>query len=264
MTQPTDDELQPILAALNDGRQSIGWSRLKMFRTCIDLILATLQRDDDTYRTHVKIIEQDTDPRPVLDAISRAFAEVFHTTVTTGIDILGAVYEHYGLTSNEFGQYFTPLNLANLMAALQLETLEADHDVTPEDPFRIADPACGSGRLLLAAGRILKRDPESIPVLFCGQDKDPLCARMAAINLALAGLPGYVTHGNSLTLEATTTWKIVPSNGLIQGPIQEINPIPIGPSNASTTPRSPASEQSELSAFHRSDEGESNCRDHSG
>lgn len=37
-----------------------------------------------------------------------------------------------------------------------------------------------------------------------------------------------------------TTWKIDPAQGLVQGSIQEIGPIPIGSSTPTATPRLPA------------------------
>lgn len=205
-----DSHIQPIVDVLDDARQPVGWSRSRMFSLWIDLVFTTLQRDDDTYQIYVETIERDADPQPILTASARAFGELLYQTATTNADILGAVYEHFGLTSDAFGQFFTPPTVATAMAELQAATLETDN-ATPADPLRIADPACGSGRLLLAMGRYLVQERIQPPALFVGQDKDPLCARMTAINFALSGLPGYVTHGDSLTGEATATWQINPA-----------------------------------------------------
>jgi hypothetical protein len=219
-----DSYIQPIIDALDDARQPAGWSRSRMFSLWTDLVLTTLQRDDETYHTHVETIERDADPQPVLTASARAFSELLYQTTTTNADILGTVYEYFGLTSDAFGQFFTPPTVATAMAELQAATLEID-DATPADPLRIADPACGSGRLLLAMNRYLAQEGLQPPALFVGQDKDPLCARMTAINFALSELPGYVTHSDSLTGEATATWQINPARGFDEGPIQAVDPV---------------------------------------
>lgn len=263
MTHLSDSHTQPIIDTLDQARQQTGWSRSRMFSTWMDVVLATLQRDDDTYHTHVETIERDADPEPVLTAVARAFSNLLHQTATTNADVLGTVYERYGLTSDASGQFFTPPNVAAALAELQALTLDPTRTATPDDPLRIADPACGSGRLLLAMGRYLAREASDTPTLFVGQDSDPRCARMTAINLALTGCSGYITHGNSLTAEATATWKIDQTRGVDTGLIQEVDPIvftgstdPSEPSDTTTdqTQQQPATttNQITLSAFESS------------
>jgi hypothetical protein len=60
--------------------------------------------------------------------------------------------------------------------------------------------------------------------LFYGQDIDPTCAKMAAINFAVRGLPGCVIHGDSLKMDPKAAWKIIPSEGFMNEPIQECKP----------------------------------------
>ena len=66
---------------------------------------------------------------------------------------------------------------------------------------RVGDPACGSGRMLLAVAEIQPHWH------FVGQDVDLRCVRMCAINLALRNLSGYVIHGNSLTDERRLVYR---------------------------------------------------------
>ncbi len=65
----------------------------------------------------------------------------------------------------------------------------------------ISDPACGSGRMLLA---VAEMHPHW---LFVGQDVDLRCVRMCAINLALRNLYGYVIQGNSLANERRLVYR---------------------------------------------------------
>src|SRR5688572_23960203 len=71
-----------------------------------------------------------------------------------------------------------------------------------EDGTTVYDPACGSGRTLLAAGKVNPRRT------FVGQDRDPRCVHMAAINLALYGLHGRVIQGNTLAGERQLAYLI--------------------------------------------------------
>lgn len=254
MTHLSEYHTQPIIDALDQACQPTGWSRSRTFTTWLDIVLATLQRDDVTYLTHVETIERDGDPQPVLAALARAFGELFSQTTTTQADIIGTIYEQYGLTSDASGQHFTPPNVATALAKTQAPTTDLT-TATLDDPFRIADPTCGSGRLLLAMARHLTTTAPETPVLFAGQDIDSRCAQMTAINFALTGLPGYVTHGDSLAGTAIATWQINPARGFEKGPIQEVEPTALTGStdtdtSTDTTPSTAATHnQLTLTAF---------------
>lgn len=115
-------------------------------------------------------------------------------------DVLGDVFQG-GITWGEHGQFFTPAPLCKVMAELTLGDVPRPPDGRP---IRVMDPACGSGRMLLA---VAERDPTA--VLF-GQDIDGRCVLMTAINLALARRTGAVIKGSSLTLVCDWGYKVVP------------------------------------------------------
>jgi len=97
----------------------------------------------------------------------------------SGQDILGEFYEE-NLYRKGASQYFTPWPLCTLMAKCAIDTSqEGDLD----RPIRIFDPACGSGRMLLASAREAGPDHE-----YYGTDIDSTCVKMAAINLFLSGM----------------------------------------------------------------------------
>jgi hypothetical protein len=110
---------------------------------------------------------------------------------------------------------------------------------------RILDPACGSGRTLLAAADINRNNE------FYGVDIDLRCARMTAINLGLRNLYGYVIWGNSLALEE----RLVYSTGLNinGGVIRELPPaerpevpkVELAPQHANGKPPTDPPEASE-------------------
>ena len=178
------------------------------------------------------------------DSIARAFATLVQGMEQTQgemIDILGDLFQG-AITYGEKGQFLTPQPLCRVMAALTIneasyeegegeeaapvqavDEADAEEAATGQSteqatlrrtPKRtVCDPACGSGRMLLAVAEI-KPHWE-----FYGQDVDLRCVRLTALNLAFRNLYGYVTWGNSLGLEK----KLVYRTGFdLQGVIREI------------------------------------------
>jgi hypothetical protein len=132
-----------------------------------------------------------------VDLFSKAFGQLQERMAATDADVLGAVYEEYGMSSDTLGQHFTPHRVCETMVEITRVVDEND----PDDRQTVLDPACGSGRMLLTAGR---KQPDA---LFVGQDKDPLCARMTALNCCFLNLDAYVIQGDSLTVEFQRAWE---------------------------------------------------------
>jgi type I restriction enzyme M protein len=102
-------------------------------------------------------------------------------------DVLGTTYEIIasGSKRSGLGQFFTPKTVCDFMAKIQ----------APEEPvtdLRVNDPACGSGRTLLAFNSVAPGN------FLYGDDLDPICTKMAAINLAIHGCKGQACNTNSL------------------------------------------------------------------
>ena len=123
-------------------------------------------------------------------------------------DHLGEIYEQLSVQSKEMGQYFTPMEICRLMAEMTIG------DDIPEDA-RIADPACGSGRHLIASSR---KRPNAT---FYGTDLDHTCAMMTTLNMLYRNLNSYVVHGDSLRLVAHVGWM---TRGTALGGV--VKPIP--------------------------------------
>ena len=111
------------------------------------------------------------------------------------VDVMGSFYqEHISFGHN--GQFFSPQNICDLMACLSGPVKRGGN---------ILDPACGSGRMLLAAAKNNRN------TLFYGADVDEDCAKRNVINLYLNCLYGEVVWMNSLTNEFYGAWEIVPT-----------------------------------------------------
>ena len=81
---------------------------------------------------------------------------------------------------------------------------------------RIADPACGSGRLLVACIRLRPRG------YYFGVDKDPTCAKMAALNMLWRNVDSHIVWGNSLSLQGHGGWMT--TGTALGGRIQAFGP----------------------------------------
>lgn len=213
------DVFAPITDKFERVEAQTGRSRYRVFDEWLQFVVTTLTRDDDTYAHLVTDLEQtvedEASARECLDAYAAAFgllvdamADVTVPGTDTPGDLLGAMYESYGATSNHFGQHFTPESVAIMKAKMESPDADSVRDATPENPLIIGDPACGSGRLPFQAVHHLREVAPETPVVVVARDIDATCARMATINFALWGIPAYVVHGNSLTLDTWQVWRI--------------------------------------------------------
>jgi type I restriction-modification system DNA methylase subunit len=223
-----DTYTKPVLDSLTDVRQQTGHGWSRVFRDWIDIVFASLQRDDDSHGKMVDRYESDfgeETTQTAFRAYSEAFANLLAAMEKTDADILGCLYQEYGAPSSENGQHFTPPPAARLLGGMSIPSSEEIENTTPEDPVRIHDPTCGSGGLLVGAGQRLEEIAESpYAALFVGQDIDIRCAKMTAINFAVRGLPGFAIHGDSLKADPMAAWKVMPSKGLMGTPIRGCEP----------------------------------------
>lgn len=98
------------------------------------------------------------------------------------------IYEEQSAANHYQGQFFTPEALVDLIIAITMPEELADNAL-------VSDPACGSGRMLIAA---IRRNRYAT---FLGTDADLTCVHMTALNCLVRNANTYVIHGNCLSLE---------------------------------------------------------------
>lgn len=116
-------------------------------------------------------------------------------------DFLGRVFMQLELGDKYRGQFFTPWDVARMMAAMQLGDTEA---LFRDKPFiTLNEPACGAGCMVLAFADVLQKAgwPPHRYLWVSATDIDPLAAGMAYIQLSLCGIAGEVVVGNTLANE---------------------------------------------------------------
>jgi type I restriction-modification system DNA methylase subunit len=144
---------------------------------------------------YMEIVKRYADKAPkgdrAIDHFQLATAELVKETTATSEDVLGEIFMAM-ITFGEHGQYFTPMHLVTAMV-----------DMTPITAGQsVLDPACGSGRFLIEAGK------KHNDLKLTGYDLDPRCAKMCALNMYMFNFEAHVKLGNTLTMEFYTEWHI--------------------------------------------------------
>lgn len=189
------DGTEKLCDLLDEAGRRAGVSRGQAFEdflACTVCALSNRQMEDEYLSVVRKGYGEGERGRRGIDTLTQAFATLINLMEETRKDILGDLFQG-GITYGEAGQFLTPEQLCRFMAALNV-------DETQPQPTAF-DPCCGSGRMLLAYAEH-SRSGELV-----GQDIDPRCVRMTAINLALRNLYGYVLWGNSLSGEVKLVYR---------------------------------------------------------
>lgn len=189
------DTVKPVVETLSDIHQR-GHSRNQVFTDWLDLMLAGLERDDEAYQKACQPYDE-----AAITEFATAFSELQVAMSEENHELLGVIYEHLGQGIDALGQHFTPHNVCTAKAKM---AGIVEDDATDDEPTSIADPACGSGRLLVAAAKAVPEDRDAV---FHGTDKDPTCAKMTALNFTFFNMDGVVIHGDALTSDAYKGWK---------------------------------------------------------
>lgn len=114
-------------------------------------------------------------------------------------DCLGQLFMSLELGDHWKGQYFTPYEVARLMASVTL-TDGVKAIIERQGFFTMSEPTTGAGGMVIAAAHVLHE--QGINYQQCmhvtAQDIDITAVHMTYIQLALLHVPAIVIHGNSL------------------------------------------------------------------
>lgn len=121
-------------------------------------------------------------------------------------DFLGHLYMGLNLGNDHAGQFFTPYNVCQCMAAMSNPTTTLKAQIQDRGWVAVNDPACGAGATLIAFASECRKQGIDYQrsVLFTGQDIDYTVGLMCYLQLSFLGCPGYVTIGDTLLHPATS------------------------------------------------------------
>ena len=144
---------------------------------------------------YMEIVKRYADKEPTgkraIDYFQSAMVELVKETEKTENDVLSEIYMAM-ITFGENGQFFTPQHISEMMAKM----------LGVNDGESVNDPTCGSGTMLIEAGK------QNRNAVMTGCDLDPRCAKMAALNMILLDLDATIVWGNTLTMEFYKEWRI--------------------------------------------------------
>ena len=175
-----------------------------------------------------------------LFTLMRIFFSALHTELAhrKWVDLFGDYFMEYGANKKDRGQCFTPDSVCDVMARLSLSRNKG----TDFDNMRhyvpgfgrkvvVNDCACGSGRLLLAAGATYRHITHKNDVYLVASDIDDRCCKQSAINILVHGFYGEVVCMDTLMGESSFSHGWIINQGLY--------PIPFGlPTLTYTTDKS--------------------------
>ena len=209
------DEIDPVLDCLSEVHRKTGCGYGTVFRDWVDLMVAAFSRDEERYRAILAEYEDlGADVSMVERTYGIALGELLNATIEYQHEVLGAVYEAVGVRSDALGQHFTPHNVSDAIAAMNLPG-KGRLSEARDDPVRIADPACGSGRLLISSAMQIDQAVDTVPAsrpaaVYHGKDLDETCAKMTALNLVIARVPGLVVYGDTIKATTHRIWRSQP------------------------------------------------------
>lgn len=191
------------------------------FTTFIELFASSLASDGDPVNGEVrkKRFQEINDSLSaairkeyleLIDIVKQTFAE----NADDPVDILGVVFHELNLHDAWHGQFFTPNDVARLMAMLVNPASEDENEI-----ITLNEPTCGSGTMVIAAAWAMNNCGKdySKKLLAIAQDIDIRCVWMSYIQLSLYKIPAVIAHGNSLTEEVWAKWYTASYSDVARG-----------------------------------------------
>ena len=203
-----------------------GYDHASAFEQLLNLMVHWLEIEDKSPHVMPQI---GNEAAQALVTLMRIFFSALHTELATRkwVDLFGDYFMEYGANKKDRGQCFTPDSVCDVMARLSLSI----NGGTDFDSMRhyvpgfgrkvvVNDCACGSGRLLLAAGTTYRHTTHKNDVYLVASDIDDRCCKQTAINILVHGFYGEVACMDTLMGESTFSHGWIVNQGLY--------PIPFG------------------------------------
>lgn len=122
-------------------------------------------------------------------------------------DILGEIFHELELHNKYKGQFFTPINISELMGTMAFGNDERS-SIKEKGYFTVNEPACGSGVMVLGLARVAAKNNVNYNTQMCvlANDIDIKCTHIAYVQLSLYSIPAIVTHGDTIQVKEWSRW----------------------------------------------------------
>jgi len=199
----SNDHRQSFIRLFNDTARN--HRRFDVFRDFVTIASYSLhnavfmnQEFEDDYLSIIKHYKKDD-----VTKLCHLLAELTMGLEAHTCDFLGSVFMELELGSRHTGQFFTPYEVAKLMAVL---THGDSISNSADKPFiTLSEPACGAGGMVIAFAEAMLEsnvNPQKKLWVSCW-DLDPVAAMMCYLQLSLLHIPAEVVTGNTLSLESS-------------------------------------------------------------
>lgn len=166
----------------------------------------TYDRFENLYLERVKKYDRDS-----LQVFAEMFAIVQLALNEHKTDFIGQLHQELSVGwQKDKGQFFTPYAVAKVTAQMILNKESVDRLIKKKGYVIVGEPTVGAGSFLIAAAEVIEElgyDPRK-NMYFEGTDIDQLCCDMTYIQMSVLGIPGFVIHGNTLSMEV---WESRPT-----------------------------------------------------
>jgi hypothetical protein len=152
--------------------------------------------------------------RAEVDRFPQMLGELVLALEGTRRDVLGQIFMAMEFGNHWKGQFFTPYEVAYLMASLAQG--DAVDNIERQGFITLQEPAIGAGAMVIASAEALLdvgiNPQQSLHVT--GIDVDATACHMAYLQLALLHIPAIILHANALSDQAPWGHWVTPAHVL--------------------------------------------------
>lgn len=124
-------------------------------------------------------------------------------------DVLGRTFHDLELHNKWAGQFFTPYDVARMMASMTIgDSADLKARIAERGFVTAQEPAVGSGAMVIALAQAMQEAGVNYQqhLHVTAIDVDVKCVHMAYVQFALLNIPAIIIHGNTLSLEKYSRW----------------------------------------------------------
>lgn len=218
-TQNSEIGYKEIIKLFNSltGSRSL-W---QVYQDCIEMVALSIQNSCELYDTRRQNNEKrylnivNTYNKKEVEIMVQIYAKFIEMLEENPFqDLLGDLYMRLDLGSKSIGQFFTPYNVAKMMASIAYDAESIKEKIKEKGFITLSEPCIGGGANVIAFCEILHEANINYQkhLIIVGQDLSRIVALQAYIALSLIGCRAVIKVGSTLTEPYTNFYKEIKNN----------------------------------------------------